>query len=193
VSVAYLALVVAVCSLLWNIISWQLDRPRVRLETSMMSFTSEYKYQPKELYWCDLIIRNTSKSDVIIESIEAALKTGNLSYPCFRVPQKSEKAVKSHSSTSEEAGTGASSVPYMPFLLKEGRAEDWHFDIIKHVGKVAMESRELRAQYPFKQFIVEVRLGSGKTIKRRNRIAKIWDLDLLAKLYSERYPGRASG
>jgi len=194
VSIAIIALIVAVCSLLWNIIStvhsWQLDRPRVRTEASFQ------QRGPRD-YWLELILRNSSKSTAIIESIEVKVRSNKTSLAfSIDVPQELDTVSGESSSRLGEEGAEPSPGPHPPLALEQGQAQHWNIDLVEFLGSTAtrITTSNFALNQLLKQLIIEVGLGSGKTIRKQYKISKFLDLphmDTIVDAYSKRLATRS--
>jgi len=154
-AVSILALIIALCSLLWNIISalrsWRMNRPQIQLATSCINTTYErfFGIKKTDTQSLGVDVQNIGGSSIAITSI----------YIWWKWENGGERDGDGIGAESGKKAPGVKGPP-LPFVIGSYNSQEWVFGdertklIIKNASSV-------------KKVLIEVRLATGETVEKQ--------------------------
>jgi hypothetical protein len=165
-TLSIVALIIALCSLIWNIASttytWVIGKPHIRIDIS--SHETGTPAGP----WLTIIIRNTGGSAVGMRSVSIWWQYG----------WRSRIGSMIDSEPDEKYGAIG---PSLPYTLDAHHAQTWQFDAVRYLGQ------KNRSQSFPKRLLVEVDLATGRRITSKRSIG-FFDRNRIDQLYESRSP-----
>src|SRR5215813_10150675 len=118
-ALSVVALVIALCSLIWNIIStiytWAIGRPHIKLSLG----SSETG--PPTVIWVEINVANTGGSPISVQSVSVR----------WQYNRRSRVGSQIRSAPDEGSGTTG---PSLPYTLDAYHAQFWCFDAVRYLG-----------------------------------------------------------
>lgn len=155
-SIALAALIIALASLVWNIVSWKSSRPAIRIEPIVNGLGSGS--------FLDVDVQNRGGSAIAITSVfvmfesegwwhrHYSIRRGGLKRLFRRIHIRSGVGYKSDAT---EHGPG------LPYTLQPYHAQNWTFDVpslYKSWKRFPVRSSDC---------LIEIRLATGKTVEKK--------------------------
>jgi hypothetical protein len=169
-SIALAALIIALASLMWNVVStvysWKFSKPAIAIETTPR-WTNEKQ-------WVDVNVVNTGGSAVAIKEImvwwwfaKGKARNNPMRGAWLRRLQRrfsKDDRPKPIARSFNDPDTG----PDLPHTIQPYHDETWSFDwsLLRKVW--------LNSSNPTKSFLIQVRLSNGKKAKHRVEVSRMF-------------------